>query len=466
MRGWVECIAVVGGAESGRDEKLHEALRSTAGVVPFHVDVSRDLGRRVLTWAGPADAARLAAWKLLRAVLEIGDGEPVLSVSFFPLGETSLETCRSRVERLASDAREKMEATVELVEGGPPPLPELAGNGETGPLLRLEAGHRWFELEFRLRETTPEALGSLVEELRAVTGALEEEAGGAWALESRETGQPVVLVRLGETSAETPGEIIERVREGVEAAGGEVEEVSLLGMMPRTAVIEIAEQALSGVASLEERSLEDRIEKSGRSRFRERVASTVPAPGGGAVAARVGVYATSLARKALAISLRKTRDRDLARELEQQLVTLVEISETFERLEEEDQEGFLALLEAWRQSRGSGGAGGVDEQAILGAIEPPLRTLAAALELLEELETIADRAVKGEIAAESDVAIAAELARSLAESSGWNVRVNLPSLEVGSESEQEVRRRHAELAESVERRFGTVRQKLDGIIAS
>ncbi len=432
MRGWAECICQVQGGGEELDERLVQAIESTDGAVFFHLDPSYELDRVVLTWAGPGDVVRLAAFRCLKAIKEIEGRKISVSITFSSLWDTQLESCEAWLSKLEGQLTNSLQLNAETLTEAPPPVLKAANSEK--PRVFLSGGHRWFELEFVLEGCSDPTLITLKEQLNRGDG---EDKGTVWIFDTVQDERKVLIARLLEVSELTLSEIIFSVQQILDDTDGEVMEVTPIGMLPRSDIFEASERSFFGAASLEERSLEDSIERSGEANFASKVASTVPAPGGGAVAARVGVYAVSLALKAINISLKKKLEEADQSELETIANRLDELGGEFYTLENEDQEAFLALLEAWRLSKNKDSGVSVEE-ATLRAIEAPLQTIEKSIELIQQLDAITQLAKKGIVRAESDVAVALELANSAIESSGWNVKVNLPSLEKGSEAEQEV----------------------------
>ena len=169
--------------------------------------------------------------------------------------------------------------------------------------------------------------------------------------------------------------------------------------------------------------------------FSERLAAPTPTPGGGAAAARVGLYATSLLRMVTSITLSKRaadEGTDAADELRRVEERAVALADELRRLESSDVEAFKAYLEALRLPKATAEERSRrDEaraQAAAHATEVPLAMLGAALEVLELARRLVDLASTLRLRAESDIGGAVELAHASFRAAELNVRVNLPAL--------------------------------------
>lgn len=159
--------------------------------------------------------------------------------------------------------------------------------------------------------------------------------------------------------------------------------------------------------------------------FLLQLAAKTPTPGGGAVASMVGALACALAQMVVSYSLGKKSLAahqqalsDAATRLERARVLLVALAE-------EDARAYgvvnaLAKLEHWDPRREELPA------AVLASVQAPMAVAAAGCDLLRLFATLEPTSNP---ALRSDLAIAAVLAEATVQSAGWNVLVNLPSLE-------------------------------------
>ena len=173
--------------------------------------------------------------------------------------------------------------------------------------------------------------------------------------------------------------------------------------------------------------------------FAERLAAPTPTPGGGAAAARVGLYACSLLRMVAGITLRKLGEpapgagaSPVATSLSAIESEAQALGEQFSELEKEDSAAFEAYLAACRLPRGTQAEKdhrlAARRKALLGATEVPIEMLEASLCVLEVAARLLDLRTEAPIRAESDLFAAVELAGAAFRVAAWNIRVNVDLL--------------------------------------
>ncbi len=171
--------------------------------------------------------------------------------------------------------------------------------------------------------------------------------------------------------------------------------------------------------------------------FAERLADATPTPGGGAAAARVGVYACSLIRMVTGITLKKIAEGKVPTTPDVPRIALaqtaaIELSQRFSRLEIEDMAAFQSYLDALRLPRSSDEEKArrlhARQQAAWRATQAPLDTLRAALEALGVCQTLIELSKSTPLKAESDLGAAVELAQAVFRVAQLNIRVNLSEL--------------------------------------
>jgi formiminotetrahydrofolate cyclodeaminase len=174
--------------------------------------------------------------------------------------------------------------------------------------------------------------------------------------------------------------------------------------------------------------------------FAARLAAPTPTPGGGAAAARCGLYATALLRMVASISLEKSQPGELddraRRDVEQLDSRARSLGETFRRLEAADVAAFDAWIAALRLPKKSDDEKEARRIALLGAAreatEVPIATATTARDVLRLAGEAVELGRRVRLRAESDVGVAVEIANAALRAADWNVAVNLPAL--GAES--------------------------------
>ena len=201
--------------------------------------------------------------------------------------------------------------------------------------------------------------------------------------------------------------------------------------------------------------------------FAERLASPSPTPGGGAAAARVGLYAACLVRMVLGITARKARAGDeelpaeLAGKLRQAEDEARQLSSRFEALEAGDMEAFEGFLAAGRMPRST------EEEkekrrearaeAARKATEVPLEMLRTVLGLLVLSQGILDLSSTTQLKAASDLGAAVELASAAARVAALNIGANLPFLP--AEAREEIQSSWRDLEGSISALYSSLRER-------
>ncbi|MBI4602546.1 MAG: cyclodeaminase/cyclohydrolase family protein [Planctomycetes bacterium] len=183
--------------------------------------------------------------------------------------------------------------------------------------------------------------------------------------------------------------------------------------------------------------------------FAERLSAPTPTPGGGAAAARVGLYACCLLRMVLGITLSKLKAQASApvavaasnpaeaalsslSSLEAADERAARLSDRFRELESEDMAAFQAYLEALRLPRSTPEEKArrleARTRAAARATEAPLETIRAARDALALSAEVLDLSRTTPLRAESDLAAAVELSLAAYRVAELNVRVNLREL--------------------------------------
>jgi formiminotetrahydrofolate cyclodeaminase len=162
--------------------------------------------------------------------------------------------------------------------------------------------------------------------------------------------------------------------------------------------------------------------------FLDQLAERVPAPGGGAAAALQAAQGAAL----LGMVARYTTGEKYAQHqvtIGRIITEVDELRAIALRLAEADADAFLAVADAYRLPQGTeqerAGRAGAISQALANAAWPPAQVISVAgmvVDLAEALVVIGNRNVL------SDVAAAAESARSAAATARVNVEVNLAGI--------------------------------------
>jgi formiminotetrahydrofolate cyclodeaminase len=405
------------------------ALAGAPGAALWRRERDEDLNRDIVTVAGPADGVRQALWRCVQAIDETQDGFRLDWILFAPLVPDGLDACRQALESLARQLRAR---------GSRAPRVLSAADEDRGAAQASDDDPRLLPLAL-----LPEgaSLHVLLDGDRDRVRAWSAAAATAlrlpvWDLRLRfqDRSEAILGVPLRVEPAALPL-LPARVAELARDHGLTVRSASAPGLLPRALVERAAAWAsqrpeFAWLGGPEGRVLEDALEEAGVLDFNARLASAFPVPGGGAAAARAGQLGASLLLKVIVIALRRSKGED------QRLMRLEsqgrDVLRRFQELERRDQEAFLSLLDAHRGARSTPEETERRDRSIRvaarAAIEAPISTLETALALAEAVCPLADEAAAGELAAESDLGVAIEMARAAFDGSIWNVDVNLPLL--------------------------------------
>lgn len=165
--------------------------------------------------------------------------------------------------------------------------------------------------------------------------------------------------------------------------------------------------------------------------FAEQLAASTPTPGGGAVAARVGLYATSLLRMVVGISL--NREPEDATELGAINAQAVELGQRFRQLEANDVAAFNGFIAAVRMPRSTEAEKELRLRArhetARQATDVPLRLLEAVVSTLELVQKLQALSGSAGLSTESDLHAAVAFVGASFQVGELNVEANLPYLE-------------------------------------
>ncbi|MBI4586231.1 MAG: glutamate formimidoyltransferase [Planctomycetes bacterium] len=511
MNKWVECVP---NFSEGQNEtaiaELENVVRSTPGVVFLCKDPNPDHNRTVFTFVGPGEAVRRAAYRLIRRGIGLLDltrhvgVHPRMGavdvVPFIPLGNTTMDYCVHLSRKLGEQVGRELELPVFLYEESASDISRrsVAAIRKGGFESHRDAGYPVGPPDFGPPKPHPTA-GSIaigardhliafnvifdsndLSQAKTIARSIRESSGGFPAV--RALGLPLTSQGLVQVSVnlsdfrQTPiTRVFQKIQEEAFRLGLSILETELVGLLPRAALAGALWDLLKLPPHKRERVIEDVVESSGAFTFAGRLAAAFPVPGGGAAAARTGNHAASLVVKIIRLSLIKLTSPELQDQLAQEEKKAFRLSRHFRELEDEDQEAFSALLEATRAARKAPGknagaaalaaetaqgaeAGPAVDQAAVRASQVPLQLMEAAYQLLQSVEILARLAGEGNIRAESDLGVAADLARAVFNGVEWNLRVNLPS--VSEKSRAGLQARWQELVKPFEETYRRIQGAL------
>jgi glutamate formiminotransferase/formiminotetrahydrofolate cyclodeaminase len=289
-------------------------------------------------------------------------------------------------------------------------------------------------------------------------GSLKAVKGIGWFIE--EYGIAQVSLNLTDLDVTPLHVAFEEVCRAAEARGVRVTGSELVGVVPRSAMLEagqhflrkqhrslgipdrdivaIAVQSL-GLAELrpfdpDEKIIEYAMRDSAVTRlvdrsveaFTHETASESPAPGGGSVAAAVGAFGAALGAMVANLSSHKRGWDDRWEEFSEWAVRGKHCYAELLRLVDEDTAAFNRVLDAMKLPRETdterAARAAAVQDATRGAIEVPLRVMEVAVEGMAVTRRMAEQGLPSSV---SDAGVGALCARAAVRGAGYNVRINL-----------------------------------------
>ncbi len=156
--------------------------------------------------------------------------------------------------------------------------------------------------------------------------------------------------------------------------------------------------------------------------FLDALARKSPTPGGGAVAALTGALGAGLGEMVVAYSMTKRLEAHKA-DLERTGTELAGLRRDFLEAADADAAAYARLNDVLKIKERSPAQESTYRAALVSATDAPASVARLAARLVEILDALGDR---WNINLASDLAMAALLARSAAQSAAWNVRMNEP----------------------------------------
>lgn len=474
----VECVP---NFSEGRRREVVDAIAAAAAGVPGAVVLDREMdadhNRSVLTLAGEAEAVLEAAFRAareasLRIDLTCHTGEhPRMGatdvVPFVPLQGATMADCVALAERLARRLADELgiptylygeaarrperrslpevrkgefEGLREAIRTDPTRAPDF-GPRQIHPTAGATAvGARDFLIAFNVNLVSGDLALA-----KAIAARLRESAGGlpgvrakGFLVDGGATAQ--VSMNLVDYRKTSPGAATAAVARAARQTGVEVKDTEIVGLVPQEALVRSAVDLLRPRGFGEGQILERRLAAAGLSdgspaasgagvlAFLEALASPDPAPGGGSAAALGGAVGAALACMVMSLTAAKA-PAEPAETMRCAAARARDLMRSLHALMDKDSRAYQAVVDALAMPKGTPEekerrAARLSE-AMAGAIEAPLETMAQGVEVLECLR---EAAARGSVHALSDVGVGALAARLCVTGAAYNVEINLKSM--------------------------------------
>ena len=479
----VECIPNF--SEARRPEVIDQIVAAITSVEGARLlDRSSDLdhNRTVLTYAGPPEAVEEAAFRAIQKASELIDlnkhtgAHPRIGatdvVPFVPLSGVSMEECVAMAKRLGERVGRELNIPVYLyeaaatrpertnlevirkgqyeglkleVETNPERKPDY-GPAKLGSAGATVIGARNPLIAFNVYLTTSE-----VEIAKKIAKAMRQSSGGlryVKALGLLVEGRAQVSMNLTNFRETPVGRVVEMIRREALRYGVAVHHSELVGLIPQEALVDAAvwytqldqfstEQVLETRLYQTGNPASDSQAKSSGVSFLDELAAATAAPGGGSAAAYAGAMGAALVNMVAGLTIGKKKYAAVEAEMQAIHVQAGELRKELTDGVEDDSAAFEAVMGAFKLPKET------EEQqkaraaaihiATFNAAKVPLYTVRNAVKVME----LAARCAKdGNLNAISDAMSGAALARASLTAAGYNVRINLNSLEEKSAGEQ------------------------------
>ncbi len=480
----IECVPNF--SEARRPEVIDQiaaAITSVEGARLLDRSSDLDHNRTVLTFVGPPEAAVEAAFCAIRKAAELIDlnrhtGEhPRIGATdvcpFVPISEVGMDECVALARKLGERVGQELQIPVYLyehaatrpdrtnlenirkgqyeglkteIESNPERKPDY-GPAKLGPAGATVIGARNFLIAFNVYLTTAE-----VEVARKIAKAIRQSSGGlryVKALGLLVEGRAQVSINLTNFHESPIGRVVELIRREAGRYGVGIHHSELVGLIPQEALVDAAvwytqldqfspqqvlESRLFSAASIPASSP---TSSTSAYPFLDDLAAATAAPGGGSAAAYAGAMGAALVAMVSGLTLGKKKYAAVESEMQAIRVQAEELRRELTAAIEDDSAAFEAVMGAFRLPKDTEEQQKVRAAAIqvatLNAAHVPLHTVQHAVKVMD----LAMRCARdGNLNAISDAMSAAAMARASLTAAGYNVRINLNSLEDRSVGEK------------------------------
>ena len=475
----IECIPNF--SEARRPEVIDQiaaAISSVEEVRLLHRSSDFDHNRTVLTFVGPPFAVEEAAFRAIQTAAELIDmnhhtGEhPCIGaadvVPFVPLSDATMEECIEIANRLGERVGNELSIPVYLYEAAAT-RPERVNleNIRKGQYEGLRS-----EIESNLDRAPdygPSQLGSAgatvigarnpliafnvylttddVDIARKIAKAIRHSSGGlryVKALGLFVEGRGQVSINLT-NYRETPlARVVEAIRREAARYGTGIHHSELVGLIPQDALTDAAVWYMQLDQFDKPQILESLLYDTHASAsadngpsFLEELASSTPTPGGGSAAAYAGAMGASLVAMVAGLTIGKKNYANVEAGMQAIRVMAEKLRKELTLAVDDDAGAFEAVMGAFRLPKET------DEQkatraaalhtAMLNAAHVPLHV---AQDAVKVMELALKCAKEGNVNAISDAMSGFTLSRAALNAAGYNVKVNINSLEDKSVGEK------------------------------
>ncbi|HET9589469.1 MAG TPA: glutamate formimidoyltransferase [Anaerolineales bacterium] len=475
----IECIPNF--SEARRPEVIDQiaaAISSVEEVRLLHRSSDLDHNRTVLTFVGPPFAVEEAAFRAVQTAAELIDmnqhtGEhPCIGaadvIPFVPLSDATMDECIEIAKRLGERVGGELNIPVYLyeaaatrpervnlenirkgqyeglkseIESNPDRAPDF-GPAKLGSAGATVIGARNPLIAFNVYLTTSD-----VDIARKIAKAIRHSSGGlryVKALGLLVEGRGQVSINLTNYRETPVARVVELIRREAARYGTSIHHSELVGLIPQDALTDAAVWYMQldqfDKSQILEALLYD-AHASGSAdnapSFLEELASSTPTPGGGSAAAYAGAMGAALVAMVAGLTIGKKNYASVEAGMQAIRVMAEKLRKELTLAVDDDAGAFEAVMGAYRlpketEEQQAARAGAI-HTAMLNAAHVPLHVWQDAVKVME----LAVKCAKeGNVNAISDAMSGFSLSRAALTAAGYNVKVNLNSLEDKSVGEK------------------------------
>ncbi len=473
----IECIPNF--SEARRPEVVDDIVAAIGSVEGARLlDRSSDLdhNRTVLTFAGSPKAVEEAAFRAIKVASELIDldqhtGEhPRIGatdvVPFVPLSDITMEDCVALAKRLGERVGTELNIPVYLyehaasrpdrtnlenirrgqyeglkteIETNPDSKPDY-GPSNLGKAGATVIGARNPLIAFNVYLTTSE-----VDIAKKVAKAIRQSSGGlrfVKALGLLVEGRAQVSMNLTNFHESPIGRVVEIIRREAQRYGVGIHHSELIGLVPQQALVDAAVWYTQMDKFNNNQILETRLFETGEmgtgaeageappASFLDEVAAATASPGGGSAAAHTAALGAALVEMVAGLTLGRKKYADVEAAMQAIRLQAAKLRQELTQAVDDDAAAFEAVLGTYKLPKDTEEQQKARHAAIqistMNAARVPLHTVGNAVKVMG----LAVRCAReGNINAISDAMSAAALARAAITAAGYNVRININSLD-------------------------------------
>lgn len=500
----IECVPNY--SEGRRPEVLDAictAITSVEGVVLLDKEMDGDHNRAVVTFVCHPNLAVEAAFRGYQKAAELIDmsthtGEhPRMGACdvcpFIPISETSIEEAIELANKLGKRVGEELSIPVYLYEDartkasrknlakvrqgeyegirdsietdksrapdyGPSKMNLKAGATAIGVRFPLVAFNVYLDTNKKwIADKIADAIRSLKGGYRFVK---------ALGFEIKERDQVQISMNLVNYTKTPVFRVFETIKSEAARYGVNVTSSEVIGLIPNDALIDVSDFYLRLENFSKEQVLEEKLSSLGGASaatetFYDEVASVSPAPGGGSVAASAGALGGALAAMVSRLTVSKKQYAAVKDELAAVRDQADDLRTDLEVLVKTDTEAFNKVMDAFKLPKTTDEELAARKEAIelanKEAASVPLTVMKKSLEVLKLALVVAQKGNENSI---TDSGVAGLMSMAAIEGAGYNVRINLTSIN-DSNFVSSIKQEAAKIVSEGEKLSATIRQRVE-----